>query len=131
VAKWIPESAIVAMHGQLMAEHGGLAGPIDQDKLNSTLARPQNLEAYSTSSPSLFELAAAYGFGFAKNHCFADGNKRIALSAIDVFLIRNGFELAAGEAEAASIIQGLAAGEMSEPELAAWIEAYSQEFDMS
>lgn len=57
MAKWIPESAIIAMHGELLAEHGGLAGPIDEDKLGSTLARPQNLEAYSASPPSLFELA--------------------------------------------------------------------------
>jgi death-on-curing protein len=65
---------------------------------------------------------SAYGFGFAKNHCFTDGNKRIRLVAIDVFLQLNGYELIAEEAEAAIVIEGLAAGEMSEDELANWIE---------
>jgi death-on-curing protein len=127
VAKWIPESAIIAMHRELLAEHGGLAASIDRNKLGSTIARPQNLEAYTKSPPSLFELSAAYGYGFARNHCFTDGNKRIALASIDVFLIRNGLELVADEADAANIIEELAAGEISESELSKWIEANTQE----
>ena len=128
MARWIPESAIRVMHGELMAEHGGLAGPVDEDKLGATLARPQQLETYSNPAPSLFQLAASYGCGFAKNHCFKDGNKRIALVAIDVFLALNGFELVAAEADAVITIEGLAAGDISEDELARWIEANAQPF---
>jgi death-on-curing protein len=120
--RWIPEVAIRAIHAELLAEHGGLDGAVDEDMLAATLARPQQLETYSNPPASLFQLAAAYGFGFAKNHCFTDGNKRISLVAIDVFLQLNGYELTAEEAEVAIVIEGLAAGEMSEDELANWIE---------
>lgn len=131
MAKWIPKSAIIVMHGELLAEHGGLAGLIDENKLESTLARPQHLETYSTPPPSLFELAATYGYGLVKNHCFSDGNKRIALTSIDVFLIMNEFELVAEEADAVNIIEELAAGEISESELAKWIETNSQKISQS
>ncbi len=114
------------MHSALVAEHGGLAGVLDKKKLESTLARPRNLLAYQPDS-SLFSLAACYGFGFAKNHCFPDGNKRIALAAIDIFLQINGFELVAGEPEAVDTIRGLDMSESAEKELARWIEANSEE----
>ena len=105
MAQWIPSKAIQAIHSELLAEHGGLDGPVNKDKLSSTLARPQQLENYNNTPRSLFQFAASYGFGFAQKHCFVDGNKRIALASIDVFLILNGWELVADEVEA--VIKGL------------------------
>jgi death-on-curing protein len=127
--RWIPEAAIRAIHAELLAEHGGLDGPVDEDMLGATLARPQHLETYSNPPASLFQLAAAYGFGFAKNHCFKDGNKRISLVAIDVFLQLNDYVLTTEETEAVIIIEGLAAGDMSEDELARWIENNAAAFE--
>lgn len=127
--RWIPEAAIRAIHAELLIEHGGLDGPVNEDMLGATLARPQHLDTYSNPAASLFQLAAAYGFGFAKNHCFKDGNKRISLSAIDVFLRMNGHELTAQEAEAVIVIESLAAGDTSEDDLAHWIEANSAPLD--
>jgi death-on-curing protein len=123
--RWIPEAAIRTIHAELLAEHGGLDGPIDEDMLGATLARPQQLEIYSDPPASLFQYAAAYGFGFARNHCFKDGNKRISLAAIDVFLQLNGYELVAEETDAVINIIALAAGEMTENDLAQWIEINS------
>ena len=125
---WIPKSAILAMHGELLAEHGGLAGPVNEDLLESTLARPKHLEIYSNPVPSIFQLAASYGFGFAKNHCFKDGNKRVALVSIDVFLKLNGYELIAEETDAVITLEALAAGEINEAELSAWIKTNAQPF---
>jgi death-on-curing protein len=72
-------------------------------------------------------MAASYGSALARGHCFADGNKRVALATIDVFLQLNGFELTAPDGpEAVTIIRGLAAGEITEGDLAAWIEANHQ-----
>lgn len=71
--KWLPENAIIAIHGELMAEHGGLAGPADSKLLSATPARPQHLQTYSNPAPTLFQFAASYGYGFAKNNCFKDG----------------------------------------------------------
>jgi death on curing protein len=70
-------------------------------------------------------LAASYGYGLARNDHFPDGIKRIALAATDVFLAINGVELLATEPDAVVKIRSLAAGEMTEDELAQWIRANS------
>lgn len=114
------------MHAELLAEHGGLAGPVDENALGSSLARPQQLHHYGDPPPSIFQLAAALGIALAKNHCFRDGNKRISLAAMDVFLQLNSFELVANEADAVLTIQDLAASIIDEREFAAWVEAISQ-----
>ena len=123
---WVPSNAVVAIHQALLQEHGGLIGPPRPDSLEAALARPQQLHHYTQPKPSVARLAAAYGFALAKGHCFADGNKRVALSIIDVFLQMNGSELTASEPDAVVTIQALAAGELTEEELAAWIEANSR-----
>jgi death-on-curing protein len=122
---WVPLRAVVAIQGELIAEHGGLNGPPRQGDLEAALGRPVNLHAYSESAPTLPRLAAAYGFALARGHCFPDGNKRIALATLDVFLRLNGMELTADELDAVSTIQSLAAGELSEDQLAEWIAANS------
>ncbi len=126
--RWIPEGTIRAVHAELLAEHGGLPGPPDEHRLQATLARPQQLLAYGNPTPSIFELAAAYGFGFARNHCFLDGNKRVALAATDIFLQINGHELTAPEPEAVMIILEVAEGGLSQEELAQWIAINSAPF---
>jgi death-on-curing protein len=123
---WIPEAAIRAMHAELLQEHGGLDGPDDENALGATLARPQQLEHLSNPAATLSQLGAAYGFGFAKNHCFNDGNKRIALVAVDVFLQLNGYELVASEVDAAVTFRALAAGEFDESQLVEWVDRYMQ-----
>ena len=123
---WIPDAAIRAMHAELLQEHGGLDGPVDENALGATMARPQQLEHYSNPAATLSQLAAAYGFGFAKNHCFSDGNKRIALVAVDVFLLLNGYELVASEVDATVTFQALATGELGESQLAEWIACNMQ-----
>ena len=122
---WIPLRAVVAIQSELIAEHGGLTGPPRQGDLEAALGRPVNLHAYSDSPPTLSRLAAAYGFALACGHCFPDGNKRVALAVIDVFLRMNGTELTADELDAVSTIQSLAAGELTEDQLAEWIIANS------
>ena len=124
--RWLPKSAIIAMHGELLAEHGGLSGPVKEDSLCSTLARPQQLDNYGSPPPDVFQLAASYGFGFAKNHCFKDGNKRVSLVAIDVFLALNGYELNAEETNAVFTIESLAAGNINEEDLSLWIKENAQ-----
>lgn len=123
---WVPLRAVVAIQAELIAEHGGLSGPPRAGDLEAALGRPVNLHAYSASPPSMPRLAAAYGFALARGHCFPDGNKRIALAIVDVFLRMNGLELAAAETDAVDTVLRLAAGELGEDDLARWIEANSQ-----
>ena len=85
----------------------------------SALARPKNQAAYG--EPDAAALAAAYAFALAKNHPFIDGNKRIALVALESFLVLNGFDLKADDGQATLVILSVAAGSFGEEELTAWI----------
>ena len=122
---WVPLRAVVAIQAELIAEHGGLTGPPRHGDLEAALGRPVNLHAHSDTPPALARLAAAYGFALARGHCFPDGNKRIALAIIDVFLRMNGAELTAAELDAVDTIRQLAAGEVTEEQLDEWIAANS------
>jgi death-on-curing protein len=123
---WVPIRAVIAIQGELIAEHGGLAGPPRLGDLEAALGRPVNLHSYAGATSTLARLAAAYGFALARGHCFPDGNKRVALAVVDVFLRINDSELTADEADAALTIQSLAAGDLTEDEFAAWIAANSR-----
>lgn len=127
--QWLEVKEIVYFHKMLIEEHGGLHGIRDQGALESTLARPVNLIAYKPRV-SMFELAACYGFGLAKNHVFNDGNKRISLVSIDVFLQINGFQLVAEEIDAVCTIRDVATGALNESQLTSWIEAHSSTFEL-
>lgn len=122
--RWIDQRALLLLHNETLAEHGGLAGVRDHGLLESALARPRNLHAYEPES-DLARLAAAYGFGLTRNHPFNDGNKRAAFLAIGLFLQINGRELIADPVEAIAVIFGLAKGSLSESELAEWIRRNS------
>jgi death on curing protein len=122
---WVPVRAVVAMQLELIAEHGGLAGLPRIAELEAALARPQQQFSYATPPPSFERLAAAYGYALARNHCFPGGNKRVALAVIDVFLQLNGRELLAEEVDAANTMQGVAAGDLTEEQLADWIAAHA------
>jgi len=122
---WVPLRAVVAIQGELIAEHGGLSGSPRLGDLEAALGRPVNLHAYSETAPSLQRLAAAYGFALARGHCFPDGNKRVALAIVDVFLRLNGSELTADEMDAVDTIQALAAGDLTEEQLTQWIAGHT------
>jgi death-on-curing protein len=126
---WVTLRAVVAIPAQLISQHGGLGGPPRQGDLEAALGRPQNLHAYAEDPPTLHRLAAAYGFALARGHCFPDGNKRVALAIIDVFLRMNGLQLTAEEPETVDTIQLLAAGDLSEDQLVDWITANSTALD--
>jgi len=123
--KWLLPDILVAVHKTLLLEHGGVSGIRDEGLLESALNRPRTRFEYG-QRPSIFDLAACYCNALAKNHPFIDGNKRIALVAGALFLELNGFSLRAPEAEAVVIMRELAAGRLTEPELAAWLKRSSQ-----
>jgi death-on-curing protein len=115
---WLDAKLALAIHDEQLAEHGGAEGVRDQGALQSALARPLNLAAYE--NPDAAEIAAAYAFGIARNHPFVDGNKRTAWVLARLFLALNSQQLTFGDAEAVVVMLALAAGELSEDELAAW-----------
>ena len=121
--RWIDKRALLLLHDESLAEHGGAAGLRDEGLLESALARPQHRATYG--NPDLAELAAACGVGFGKNHPFIDGNKRVAFLAVGVFLALNGLRLVATQAEATLTMLGVASGEVEEAAFAAWIRAHT------
>jgi death-on-curing protein len=116
---WLTVQMVTAIHDEQLAIHGGSAGLRDTNLLESALGRPRNKWAYENAS--LADLAASYAYGVAKNHPFVDGNKRTALLCTYTFLGTNGIDFIVPEAEAAAMILSLAAGEVSEENLARWI----------
>ena len=127
--EWLEKRDVVHFQRMLVEEHGGLHGIRDEGALVSTLARPMQLLHYQ-SDATLFEMAASYGHGFAKNHVFLDGNKRISLASIDIFLQINGFQLIAEEVDAVVTIRDVATGVLKESGLAGWIKENSSRFDL-
>jgi death on curing protein len=119
---FLSDALVLAIHHEQLAEHGGAAGVRDAGLLQSALARAENKMAYG--KPSLAELAAAYAFGLARNHPFIDGNKRTAFVAAQVFLRLNGRRMHVAHVDATITFLRLAAGEVSEDELATWIGAH-------
>jgi death-on-curing protein len=120
---WLDPAVIYAVHNAQLAEHGGSAGVRDQGLLESALARGQNLAAYG--EPDVADLAAAYGYGIARNHPFVDGNKRTAFVAVELFLALNGYDLQATDVDCVLTMLALAAGEIDEPSFARWIREHS------
>ena len=119
---WIRTIEAYELHKQQIGLFGGTFGVRDHGLLESALARPKNLFAYSDPAPGMCALAAAYAFGISSNHPFLDGNKRAAMHVAFVFLEFNGLRIAATQADAYLTVLGLAAGEISEEELTAWFE---------
>jgi len=112
------EDVVYAIHDRQLAEHGGPEGVRDAGALASALARPRNLASYK--QPDAAALAAAYANGLGRNHPFADGNKRTAWVVARVFLAINGCRLEFDPPDAVRTIEALAAGTLSESELAKW-----------
>ena len=122
--KWINRQALLLLHDESLAEHGGASGLRDEGLLDSALARPLNIALYS--DPDVAGLAASYGVGIAKNHAFVDGNKRAAFLAVGLFLVINGYRLVTTQADATLTMLAVAAGDMDEGALADWIRAHIQ-----
>jgi len=118
---WIEEAVVLAVHEEQLAEHGGAVGIRDLGLLQSALARPQHLVAYG--KPDVAALAAAYGYGIARNHPFMDGNKRTAFTVTELFLTLNGYELLADDSSCVVTVLQVAEGSLAEAEFADWIRA--------
>jgi death-on-curing protein len=120
---WLELTVVLAIHDEQLAEHGGQPGARDYAALDSALSRPKYRYAYGKAA--LAELAASLAFGISRNHPFIDGNKRTSLVVAELFLSLNRVELSATDADCVATFLALAAGELSEAQLAAWLERHS------
>ena len=115
--RWISKQALLLLHAESLAEHGGGAGMRDEGLLDSALALPLNLSVYG--DPDFAALAASYGVGVAKSHPFVDSNKRAALLATGLFLY-------VSQAETTLTMLSVAAGDLAEDDFAAWLRQHAQ-----
>lgn len=120
--RWVDKQALLLLHDESLAEHGGAAGIRDEGLLESALGRPLNLDAYG--APDFADLAASYAIGLAKNHAFVDGNKRTAFLATGVFLHLNGYRLGVSQVDATLTMLAVASGEMDEAGFADWLRRH-------
>ena len=118
--KWLTREHVEAIHELVLAQHGGLRGVRDAGALESAIGRPQHRWHYEDDA-DVAACAAVYGVGLARNHAFADGNKRTAFVTMATFLAINGGTLTAGEADAVATMLAVATGGMTERQLAQWI----------
>jgi death-on-curing protein len=116
--RWVRADLTYAVHDRQLAEHGGLDGVRDKRAVESALARPQNLDVYANADAAA--LAAAYAYGLARNHGFADGNKRTAWVVARLFLADNGYRLRFDPVDAVRTMEMVASGDLGEAELANW-----------
>ena len=117
--RWVSRQALELLHEESLAEHGGVSGYRDEGLLESALIRPHHL--LNDGEPDLCELAAALAIGVTRNHPFVDGNKRCAFLAMGLFLALNGYRLTTTQLDATATMMAIAAGEMDESHLVAWL----------
>lgn len=125
--RWFSREVVILAHDEQLVEHGGASGLRDSGLLDSALARPQQLAAYG--DPDLFDLAAAYAFGIARNHPFVDGNKRTAFLLAEGFIRLHGQSLLASDEQALVAMLSLAAGDIDQDRFAAWLRQHAANAD--
>jgi death on curing protein len=121
---WVLREVVLMLHDQSLSQFGGSVGIREEGLLDSALGKPHNLFAYG--NPSIFDLAASYGFGLIKNHPFLDGNKRTGFIVATLFLEINGYLFAADEVDSTLKTLALAAGEISESDYSQWLQKGSK-----
>jgi death-on-curing protein len=123
--RFIPSRIVTTIHADLLQRYGGRPGLRDPGLLDSALAQPKMTVRGEFVHKTLFDKAAAYGFHVCKNHPFVDGNKQVAFVLMDIFLQKNGWEIAANEEEAYSMMISLALGRLAKARLSKRLKAHS------
>lgn len=120
---WIAEKIVLAIHEDQLAQHGGSSGVRDENLLGASLARPKHLFTYG--EPTIFDLAAAYGYALANNHLFIDGNKRTAFMVMYTFLGLNNYWLEVDEMEVVLKMEGLTMNTETQESIALYLKENS------
>lgn len=123
--RFLTVKQVKAIHQQQISDFGGSSGVLDRGKLESAIYRAQNLSNYNPEA-TIYDLAAAIGWGIANNHAFVDGNKRTAFVVMAVFLQINGILLTATEDDVVDIMLAVASSQMSQEQLSDWLSEFSQ-----
>ncbi len=124
--RFLPEALVLAIHDDQIRLYGGSYRLRDAAALDSALHMPQAQFGGEFLHPTIFHMAAVYGFHLCQNHPFIDGNRRTAGMAMFTFLKLNGYEPVATEEDYYRVIMALASGQMGKKELAEWLETVAR-----
>jgi len=125
VTTWINKAVVLAIHDEQLAEHGGPASTVDENILESALAKPQNRLVYENTDLDIIDLAATYALALAQRQSFADGNKRVSAVVTELFLNLSGFDLLAEDEEIVRVWRAIAAKSMSDDEFVSWLRQHT------
>lgn len=119
---WIDRETLHLLYARQVELFGGSFGVRDENLVESALNRPRMKFDYDPEA-DLFTCAAAYLIGFAKNHGFVDGSKRIGLAAALSFLGANGWRIVSPPDDLLTLVLGVATSAVDEQEVAQWFRA--------
>lgn len=122
MVRFLPESIVVAIHDDLIRLYGGSYGVLNAGALDAALHMPPAQYGGEFLHPTIFHMAAAYGFHLSQNHPFVDGNKRVAGMGMLTFLKMNGLETVATEIEYYEVMMSVASGHMGKQPLVEWLQ---------
>lgn len=117
----LTKEQVISIHTSMIKATGGADRVRDNGLLESALLAPFQTFGGADLYPSLFQKAARLGFFLVSNHPFVDGNKRIGVHTMLVFLALNGVEIECSQNELADLGLSLANGKMNGEELFSWL----------
>ncbi|HEV2583951.1 MAG TPA: type II toxin-antitoxin system death-on-curing family toxin [Ktedonobacteraceae bacterium] len=120
--RFLSEEIVLAIHDDLIRLYGGVYGVRDEGMLDSAIQMPRATFDGEFLHPTIFHMAAAYGFHLCQNHPFLDGNKRAAGMAMFTFLKLNGLNPIATEIDYYQTMMAVASGQIGKEDLAGWLE---------
>lgn len=103
---------VIALHSDAMVKYGGQDSQPKPGCVDSSVHGAVTAAMYADDEPDLLSAVAYLLFYLAKNHCFVDGNKRVAWAAAIRTLEINGFRVQGEELEAASLVERVASGDV-------------------
>ena len=118
----ISKEQVFKIHTSLIKETGGIDGIRDENLLDSALNSP--FQTFDTKDlyPEISDKAAQLSFSIIKNHPFLDGNKRIGVHIMLVFLTLNNIKLLYSQKELIDLGLKIADSSFSRDDIKNWIE---------
>ena len=121
----LTKEQVVSIHSSLIKASGGTDGVRDDGLLESALESPfQTFDGHDLY-PSIIQKAARIGYSLVSNHPFIDGNKRIGIHIMLVFLAINGIDISCTQEDLINIGLSLADDTMTFEELSVWLSSHN------
>ena len=112
---------VVKTHRSLIEKTGGMDGIRDAQLLDSALKTPFQTFGGNNLYPDILDKASQLCYSLIENHPFIDGNKRIGVHLMLLFLKLNNIEVNYSQQELVDFGLDIASGKMSKNDIKGWI----------